>query len=580
MRSSADSTAAPPHPAPHRRLIALLWPERADIAIIVLFSIFTGLLYLASPLAVDAVVNNISFGGQEPVYKQTLLVLALALLVFLVVLSLVSAAQYSVVELIQQRIFVRLAGDLTHRLPRLRYGALERTKRPELVNKFLDVVTVQKSCAIILLDGVNVVLSMLIGLLVVAFYHPFLLVFDLFLILGLVIVVYPLGRNGVRTSVDESYAKHAMAGWFEQVVMFPVLFKCPGAAELSNQRTNALVGTYLTARKMHFRILLRQIVALLALQALASAFLLAIGGLLVLQGELTLGQLVASELIVSAIVASLVSLGKHIENWYDALAATDKLGSIIDLPIESGDGEPVPPADGPLAIDVRNLSFAYENTRPLYEELQFSVAPGERVAVTGPTGAGAGTLLELIFRLRRPGSGMVLLNDIDVRHWKLEDLRRHVSLVREPEIVEGTILENIRLGRPDVSAADAQKALEQVGLMQTVLRLPEGMETPLQPGGRPLSDSQRIRLCFARIILGKPRLILIDKLLDGLDPREAAPLVQALFDGPRDWTLVVATRDEDIRRHCDRVFRLGVDARGASSSPVPPHGQLPPGTEV
>lgn len=580
MTPSADSTSAAPHPAPHRRLIALLWPERADIAIIVLFSVFTGLLYLASPLAVDAVVNNISFGGQEPVYKQTLLVLALALLVFLVVLSLVSAAQYLVVELIQQRIFVRLAGDLTRRLPRLLYGALERTKRPELVNKFLDVVTVQKSCAVILLDGVNVVLSMLIGLLVVAFYHPFLLVFDLLLILGLLAVVYPLGRNGVRTSIAESYAKHAVAGWFEQVVLFPVLFKCPGAAEFSNRRTDNLVGTYLTARKAHFRILLRQILALLALQALASAMLLAIGGLLVLQGELTLGQLVASELIVSAIVASLVSLGKHIENWYDALAATDKLGSIVDLPVESADGEATPPAEGPLGVEVRDLAFAYQRGRPLFNDLRLSVAAGERLAITGPTGAGAGTLLELIFRLRLPGAGMVLLDGVDARHWQLDALRRQVALVREAEIVEGTLLENVRLGRPDISAADVQEALEQVGLMPAVLRLPEGMHTPLHPGGRPLSDSQRIRLCLARVILGSPRLILVDKLLDGLDPGEAAPLLRALFDGPRRWTLVVATRDEDIRRHCDRVFRLGVDSvAGATAGPGAGRGH-PSATET
>ncbi len=562
MITANEQNASSPSVPPHHRLITLLWPERADISIIVLFSVFTGLLYLASPLAVDAVVNNISFGGQEPVYKQTLLVLAAALLVFLIVLSLVSAAQHYVVELIQQRIFARLACDLTHRLPRLRYGALERTERPELVNRFLDVVTVQKSCANLLLDGVNVVLSALIGLLVVAFYHPMLLVFNFVLILGLAIVIYPLGRNGVRTSIQESYAKHAVAGWFEQVVLFPVLFKSPGATELSNQRTNTLVTTYLNARKAHFRVLLRQIVGLLAVQALGSALLLAIGGLLVLQGELTLGQLVASELIVSAIVVSLVSLGKHFENWYDALAATDKLGSIVDLPIESTSGESLAASEGPLTVELRGVDFAYGNGRPLFQGLRSEVDAGECVAITGPTGAGAGTLLDLLFGLRKPSRGLVLIDATDTRNLNPDAYRRDIALVREAEVVGATVLDNVRLGRQDIKAAHVQVALEQVGLMEVVANLPQGINTVLQAGGRPLSDSQRIRLCLARILVGAPRLILIDKLLDGLDPNECELLFEALFAKPRRWTVIVATRDEDIQQRCDRVLRLGDDGEG------------------
>ncbi|MBL9127985.1 MAG: ABC transporter ATP-binding protein, partial [Verrucomicrobiales bacterium] len=441
---------------PHRRLFALLAPERADIGLVVLFSVITGFLYLASPLTVDAVVNNIRFGGQQPVYLQSLMILAGVLLVFLLALAVVSAVQYYVVELIQQRMFVRIAADFAYRLPRLQFGALESARRPELVNRFLDVVTVQKSSAYLMLDGVNVVLATLIGLLVLAFYHPFLLAFDLVLIVGLVLVLFPLGRHGVRTSIRESYAKHSVAGWLEQVVMFPLLFKNASASAFSRQRTDRLVDEYLSARKAHFRVLVRQILGLLGLEAFASAMLLALGGLLVIQGQLTLGQLVASELIVSAVVASLVRLGKHLENWYDALAAVDKLGSVVDLPVERSEGQGPSSERGPVPLELENVGFAYPGSRPLFEHVHLRVEAGEHVAVTGPIGSGVGTLLELVYGLRSPTEGRLCIEGVDVRSWNLEALREQVALVREPEFIDGTLAENIRVGREGITDAEIQ----------------------------------------------------------------------------------------------------------------------------
>lgn len=544
---------------PHRRLLALLRPERRDIGLILLFSAVAGLFHLATPLAVDAVVNNISFGGQQPVYLQSLLILAGVLLVFLMALAVISAVQYFVVELLQQRIFVRLAADFACRLPRLQFGALESTRRPELVNRFLDVVTVQKSSAYLMLDGVNVALGTVIGLLVLAFYHPFLLAFDIVLIGALLLVLFPLGRHGVRTSIQESYAKHAVAGWLEQVVMFPLLFKSTAAAELARERADRLVDTYITARRAHFRVLLRQILGLLGLEALASALLLALGGLLVLRGQLTLGQLVSSELIVSAIVASMVRLSKHLENWYDALAAIDKLGGVVDLPVERTGGEGPVAGEGPSPLELEEVGFSYPGARPLFEGIRFRVSPGEHVAVTGPIGSGAGTLLELIYGLRVPSEGLIRVRGVDVRAWSLESLRAEVGFVRDLDFVEGTLLENVCLGRADLAPVEVQRVLERVGLGPLLGRTPEGLNLRLQPGGRPLSDSQRVLAALARAILSGPKVLLIDKVLDGMDARESEAVLSWLFGEETPWTVVVATRDERILRRCSRVYRLRAD---------------------
>ncbi len=558
------ATEAKPHPLPHQRLFSLLKPESADIGVIFFFSVITGLLYLATPLAVDAVVQNIAFGGQQKVYVQTLLIFSFALLVFLMLLSLISAVQHAVAELIQQRIFVRLSSDLTYRLPRLKIKALEDSKSVELINRFLEVTTLQKSSAMILLDAVNLVLSASIGLVVLAFYHPFLLAFDFILIALLMLVFFGLGRTGVQTSIQESYAKHDVAGWFEQLVMFPVLFKWAVAKDFSMQLSNRLIDNYLTRRKEHYRILLRQIVGLLAIQAIASAALLAIGGWLVLRGELTLGQLVASELIVSAIVAAVVYLGKHVEAWYDAMASTDKLGSIVDLEIEKESGQKFEVDSGGLTVQIENLHFAFDPKQPIFDGFNLNIKAGEVVGLTGPVGAGAGTLLELLYGLRSIEEGEVFLSGRDLRHVDLTGLRSRVVLIREIELFEGSLLDNLRLGDESIPLEQVYDTLKSVGLYNKVRQMPKGVETHLQTGGRPFSGSERIKLCIARALLVRPGLLLIDKLLDGLDPEESSSLFKSLFENHANMTLLVSTRDREILNRCSRVVRIAPHPENSS----------------
>jgi len=554
---NAHPSGQPSHPSPFHRFAALLRPELPEIRIILVLSIISGILYLATPLTADAVVNNFAFGGEQPVYVQALIVLAVFLMFLLGMLGVLRAGQQYAMELIQRRIFVRLTADLAFRLPRVPLEILEKHQGPELVNRFFDVVTVQKSASGLLLDGINVIFSTLIGLVVLGFYHPLLLSFASVLLVLLVLVVFIPGRRAVRTSIDESYAKHAVVGWLEQIAMFPLLFRVSGAAEMACSRADQLALDYLTARKSHFRILLGQVVALLGLQAIASAALLSIGGWLVLRAELTLGQLVASELIVASIVAAMSKLGKHLESWYDALAAVDKLGYLVDLPIERETGEQPEASEKGIRVQVRGVGYTPTGGVPVLQNQDLEVPPGSTLGIVSPGGLGGSALLDLLAGLREPTTGQVLLNGLDLRLWQLGELRRQVFLVRGQEIVQGSILENVRLGRPDIGIDAVNRALECVGLLAVVHQMPDGLETPLSPGGHPLTSSQRSRLILARAIVRKPRLLLVDEALDGLEIETLEKLEAALFDSREPSTLVLVTRDPDLIRRCDHSVQLG-----------------------
>lgn len=170
---------------PVKRYLAVLRPESREVFAIVSFSIVTAVLYLALPLAVSAFVSNLSFGNQSAPFIQALLFIGIALLAALGLSALIRALQVYTAEVVKRRLFVRLMGDLTHRLPRVTSSAFEGVSGPELVNRFLDIVTVQRATERILINGIPVVLGVVIGTLVLGLYHPTLFGFSLLLWIGL-----------------------------------------------------------------------------------------------------------------------------------------------------------------------------------------------------------------------------------------------------------------------------------------------------------------------------------------------------------------------------------------------------------
>jgi putative ABC transport system ATP-binding protein len=488
--------------------------------------------------------------------QQPLIVLCLILLVSLALAGFLRVLQALVVEYMQQRIFVRVVADLAFRLPRVRREAFDRQHGPELVNRFFDVLTVQKAAATLLLDGVQVILQMAIGLLLLAAYHQFLLGFDIILIGALALIVFVLGRGAVTTSIRESRAKYAVAGWVEEMARHPVAFKLNSAPRFALERADVLAQEYLRARQAHFRIVLRQWGFALALQAVASTTLLGLGGYLVINGQLTLGQLVAAEIIVTLVVASFTKFGKHLETFYDLMAAVEKLGHLVDLPLERATGVMHHARDRGAEVRIQDVSFSYKGGSLVLDGVSLRLEPGERVAVLGPNGSGKSTLIDLLFGLRTPTAGRIAIDGVDLRDLRLESLREHIAVVKGIEIFEGSVLDNVRMGREELSMADVQQALQAVGLLHDVQALPQGLHTHLGTGGAPLSLGQAERLMLARAIIGQPRLLVLDEVLDDMDQEVRHEVLPAILGRDARWTLLVITHSQEVARLCDREVRL------------------------
>lgn len=532
------------------RLWALLRLESMSVWGVLIYGLFIGLLTLATPLAVQALVNTIAFGA----ILQPLVVLTILLFVGLAGAGTLRVFETIVVEMLQRRLFVGAVGDLANRLTRLRASLHDHYYAPELVNRLLDVVTLQKAASSLLLDGAGLILQTLVGMLILAFYHPLLLGLSVLLVLALAVVLFVLGRGAVASSASESQAKYKVLAWLQDVSRQPTVFNATETAAAAVGRADALTRDYLEARGVHFRRVLRQTTGLVALHALASAALLGIGGLLVMQGQLTLGQLVAAELIVTAVVGSIAKFGKHLETYYDATAAVDKLGKLVDLPLEANRGGELTQKSGPLPLTLEEVSLTLAG-RPALQNVTLSLTAGQRLAVAGAGGSGKSLLLDLLFGLREPTAGRISIGGERLERLDLHRLRDHLVLLRDATLWGGTIEDNIAAGRP-LGVEAIRSALGQLGICERIEALPEGLKTEITASGAPLPSSLRTLLVLARALAGAPRLVLVDGLLDGLDAATQQLALDALLSADRAFTAVIASNDERVLSRCDRTLTL------------------------
>jgi putative ABC transport system ATP-binding protein len=536
------------HIPPLKRFLGLLWMDRRDIRSVALFALVSVMLGLAAPLAVESLVNVVSWG----IYLQPLLVLALILFVFLGMSAALGVLQAVVVEGIQRRYFVRIVCDLSHRFPRVDQHQLLNVYPRELANRVFEIMTIQKATAELLIDGISIVLLTAMGLVLLGFYHPFLLGFDLILVLLMTVVTIFLGRGAIGTSIQESRTKYATFHWLQDVIQFPGTFRVNGGESLAVARASQLATDYVLSRKLHFRIMLRQLIFAAGLQVVALTALLGLGGWLVITGQLTLGQLIASELVVATVVGAFAKAGKSIEKFYDLMAGVEKVGHLVDLATE-----PVEPvtvdAPGAMAVSWQDLDIDYGLQS--FHVPATKIEPGTVQAVV--TREHCRPFAHVLVGILDPHQGMVSISGVNVRQLSMgREQGQWIGYASRSEVFHGSIAENIDLRRNSVGRPRVREVLQEVGLLRDVMGLPDGLNTALQTDGFPFSESQKAKLILARALAPRPRVLVIEGLLDGLPNRDQQNLMSFIKSNRQHWTTIVITGDPKIAAECDSQILL------------------------
>jgi putative ABC transport system ATP-binding protein len=527
--------------SPIERLFEIIKLERQDIHLLIILTFGYGLLGISTPIAVQALVNIVTMGG----VLQPLFVVSIILFALLLLAGALYVFEAYVVELIQRRLFIRTALNTASNTQGVDISIHDDTNLVELMNQFFDISTVQKSASTLLTVGLTAFLQGFIGAIILIFYSQYFATIILIMLIFLAFIIFVLGNNATITAINESKAKYATAAGLETIAQNFYMFKFYNGLQRVRHLTNNLADTYLEKRAAHFRILLNQNIGGVILYAMIGTIMLALGGALVIKGQINLGQFVAAELIIFGVLAAFVRFISKLEHFYGLLAALDKIGELDDLPQEML---------GKHQIDNRNishlgacrLSFNYSPRIQPIQDVSFNLAKGESLAVLGASGAGKSTLVKIITGLKTPSIGHIKFDGNDLRQLNQNSLRNLIGLANKVEVTKGSVLENILLGRSTIALSTVNLVLNELGLLEDFSNLENGLDTQLTAFGAPLSTTQLQRLMLARAIVGKPNLLIIDGLLDNLSSEELNSVLSLLSQHKADWMLMVTTRFEHI----------------------------------
>ncbi len=539
--------------SPVERLWSLLSKYKIELRQIYFYALFIGIVNLTLPLGIQAIINFLQTGE----LTSTWIILVGFVLVGILVTGFLQVLQLRIVENIQQDLFARSAFEFAYRLPNISFIQLDKIHAPELVNRFFDTITIQKGLPKILIDFSLAIFQIVFGLILLAIYSPYFILLGLALAFILWLIFKFTGPKGVKTSLKESKYKYQLAHWLEEIARGIRSFKIYANNKFHLNKTDNIVGEYLLSRENHFQVLISQFRLFIGFKVIVAAGLLLLGGYLVFQERMNIGQFVAAEIIIILIINSVEKVLRIIDTIYDVLTALDKIGYVTDLKLDVNNGKAMVDSNQGLSLKATELVFGFtEEKNKIINDLSFEIKANEKVVLTGESGSGKSLLLKILAGIHDLDDGELYVNGIPFSNYRREELF-DVLGVSFPinQIFEGTLKENILLGR-SIDDQEILAILKLLKLDDFLIHQPHGIDSMVLTGGKRLPRSIIQKLLVARIIINKPKLLLMEDPLQFIEVEEKKRIIDYIMDKNQNWTVIVVSDFHYWIEKCDKIIEL------------------------
>ena len=536
--------------SPLQRLYDLLKMDKKDISQILFYAIFSGLVSLSMPLGIQAIINFIQSGR----ISASWIVLVVLVVIGVALVGILSLMQLRITENLQQKIFVRSSFEFSYRLPKIKFEEYDNHYPPELANRFFDTLTIQKGASKLLLDFSTALLQIMFGLILLSLYHPFFIVFGILLFLLLFSIFKFSYASGLDTSLKESKYKYKVVSWLQEIARNNFSFRKNENFDFAQQKNDYLVSEYLSYREKHFGIIKRQFSQLIFFKIIITASLLIIGGFLVIQQQMNIGQFVAAEIIILLVINSVEKIVIGLDTFYDVLTAVEKIGQVTDLEIEHVNDIEINLCYTNLTLETENIKFKFPDANDYtLENINLKINANEKIYLEGDNGSGKTTLIRLLSGLLQPTSGSFFINDDTFQKIDLSMYRSQIGTITSAETpFEGTILDNITFKNPNISNEDVKWAIENVQLGSFIKSLPDGLQTAGFPEGKQLSSSNAQKILLARSIINKPKILFYEDPLDKMDDDVARKIIDFITSDANKWTVIVSSKNVYWKQKCHR----------------------------
>lgn len=537
---------------PLQRFYSLLKLDKRDVYQIIFYAAFAGLVNLSLPLGIQSIINFIQ-SGQVSVSWIVLVVIVTFGVAFVGILNIM---QFRILENLQQRIFVRFSFEFAYRMPLIKFKELYHKYPPEQANRFFDTLTLQKGMAKLLLDFSTASLQIGFGIILLSFYHYFFIILGILLVVLLYIIFKYSYKDGMETSLKESTYKYKVAAWLQEIARNRESFNQEPRFDFALSKNDRHVSDYVNFREKHFVVMKRQYIQLIIFKVVITAALLSIGGFLVINNLMNIGQFVASEIIILLLINSVEKIIFGLESFYDVLTSVEKIGQVTDLEITDIPSQVNANAKD-IKIEASGINFNFPgSTANSLKNINLEINQGEKIILSGSNGVGKSTLLGMLSGALEPESGTVYITDDTINRISSQDFRSKTrSLLKGEKLFEGTIRENILFGDETIHNENLKWALDSVCLSSFVKNFTDGLETHIHPNGKELSASDTQKILLARCIIQKPSVLFLEDPTDKMDDETANKVVRFLTE-EKNWTLLVASNKDIWKAHCSRMLQM------------------------
>lgn len=530
--------------------------EKKEVTAIYFYAILSGVIQLTLPLGIQTIINFSQAAAGNRELPVSIILLIFIVLTGILVTGILQVNQMKIVEKIEQSIFTRFSLEFAHKIPKIDSSELNKNHLPELMNRFFEVINLQKGLSKILLDIPLAVIQILFGLVLLSFYNSTFIVLGLLLILLLFFIFKYTANKGLIASYNESENKYEVASWLEEIARSYKTFKISSQNNFHLKKTDELVNEYLVSKTKHFEILKFQYWSLIAFKLLISALMLIIGAVLLVQQQLNIGQFIAAEIVILLILSAVEKLILNLEVAYTILTGVEKLNVINDKKTEMNGKMPFVLNGKGISIEVKNLNFKFIDSRPLLENLNFDIQPGTKICVMGDGGSGKSILLELIGGTMKDFEGIINVNNIPINNINQIEYRNNIGIFyNEQEIFDGTIYDNICMGNENITPNQIMIYAEILGVKEFISQLPEGLYSILQPTGKGLSTIIAKKILLLRAITNHPELLLLDEPFE-LAGAESSLRISKYLIELKNTTCVIVSGYLPFAKQADMIIWL------------------------
>ncbi|MCB9201466.1 MAG: ATP-binding cassette domain-containing protein [Flavobacteriales bacterium] len=531
------------------KLLAILKPHNKDILSIYLVAILHGIIALSLPIGIQMVINLITTG----LYTSSWY-----LMIGIVILGIIAGSALQIylmfnVERLQQKIFLFSVFDLSTLIPEWKIEQLRDKHTPEFLNRFFDLINIQKGISKILIDFTSNFFMIFFGLILLSMYHTFFLGLSIFAVLFLIFVLLITSKKGLKSSLEESKVKYKTAYWIEEMGNSVEIFKQHNNG-YNLKKTDEYANQYLKYRKNHFSVLVSQYTWMSIFKVIFTSLLLVVGGILVIEQQMNIGQFVAAEIIIILIFSSIEKLITTLEYFYDLLTSVEKLSELYDIDLEHS-GTELFQADKSISVDLNNVSYTYQGRQnKAIDSINLSIKTGEKIAIVSENEQFKLTLMNILAGFYDDFNGEFLVNGVPISHIEKHFYHKTVyESFSNTNVFFGTVRENLACGE-EVSDLELRDYLKKFHLEKLINSLPKGLDFELNYNDKRIAVSNQLKISFIRSIIPNPKLYLCENFWNKLPEEESRTFKNFVLN--MDSTVICAINGNEDLSQFDRVYRF------------------------